>query len=158
MKKFSFISIALFMVLVFVMLFPSNAIAAPTMKDKSGIRVFNGKWVNERWTGPAEGGWITAQSLKIKCNPKNNICRVELIVEKSYSCTDLAGEPTGLSIMFDGPVSVEGSTITSVEMVDAYCLSEPPIWRFSGPAWFTYNIADDTLTSYFVDWVPWDRK
>ena len=156
MKKFSFISIALLMVLVFMMLLPSNAIAAPTMKAKSGISVFNGKWVSIRWTGGDEG-WLTAQSLKIKCNPKKINCRMKLIVERSGTCTGIYGEPTGLMWMYNGPVNVVGSSIHSMVNVDAYCLTKPPTYLASFPAWYTYNEVDDTLSDFSITTV-WERK
>jgi hypothetical protein len=127
------------------------------MKAKSELSEFDGKWVSTRWTG-GEQGWLTAQSLKIKCDPNKMTCRMKLIVEKSGTCTaNNNGEPTGLMWMYNGPVYVVGSSIHSIVNVDAYCLSKPPTYLTSFPAWYTYNEVDDTLSDFSLITV-WERK
>jgi hypothetical protein len=123
-------------------------VMAPTVMKDDGISVFNGKWVSTRWSG----GELTEQSLKIKCNPKKSSCRIRFVVDRSGTCTAMAGEPTGLVEMYSGSVNFEGSTITTVDTVDAYCQTKPPTYLASFFLWYTYNEANDTLTDFGTTW------
>jgi hypothetical protein len=156
MKKYLLVSIALLMVLAFVMLFPSHAVAAPMTKSKSGIRIFNGRWESTRLSGGVE----TAQHLKLTCNPRKTTCRMRLIVERSSTCSSEDydyGDPTGNMLVGRGPVIVETEPLSITINVNAYCLVRPlpdPVGPFS--VTYTYNEGDDTLTDNLE--IVWTRK
>lgn len=142
MKKYGPVSAILLLAAAFAMLFPSNAIAAPTMKGKDEINVFNGRWFATRFAHNR----VIAERLKIECNKNKAICRVEIIADWSNTCTGIHGEDTGVMLKGKGPVIVEWPKITI--NVDVYCLTKPPTYNnFSPDISFIYNENDDTLFS-----------
>ena len=82
---------------------------------------------------------------------------MKLLIEKSYNCTDLYGEPTGNMLSGKGPVIVELEPLSITIDVKAYCLTRPlpdPVGPF--PVTYTYNAEDDTLIDNLG--TIWTRK
>ena len=148
MRKKTTLSVAFLLVVAVALLVFSNAFAAVPMNANGGISVFNGKWESTRVSGGVE----TVQHLHIQCNPNKNTCRIKVLVERSGTCSSLYGDPTGLGWKYNGPVLVDGLTITASTEVDLYCLSKPPAYLGPATAWYTYNEADDTLTDFGATW------